>query len=67
MKALTFTFLLLFTTTIAVAQGDVEYRAEIGGGVGFVNYEGDYNGKLLKSPQPMATILARKLFVGAQA
>ena len=62
MRALAFTLLLFVTTNVAVAQGDVEYRAEIGGGVGFVNYEGDYNGKLLKSPQPMATILVRKLF-----
>jgi len=56
-------FLLLsIAATPVVAQGNVEYRAEIGGGLGLMNYEGDYNGKLLKSPQPMATVLVRRLF-----
>jgi hypothetical protein len=56
------TLFLSIAAASAVAQGDVEYRAEIGGGLGLINYLGDYNGKLLKSPQPMATVLVRKLF-----
>ncbi len=54
--------LLSIATAQAMAQGDVEYRAEIGGGVGLMTYEGDYNGNLFHSPQPMGTILVRRLF-----
>ena len=44
------------------AQGDVEYLAEIGGGVGLVAYEGDFNGNILKGQQPMAQVVFRRLF-----
>ena len=49
-------------TLVTSAQGDVEYRAEIGGGVGLVAYEGDLNGSILKGQQPIFTVVARRIF-----
>ncbi|MBR1687812.1 MAG: porin family protein [Prevotella sp.] len=46
----------------ARAQDEPEYRAEIGGGIGLVTYEGDFNGNLLKNAQPMGSLLARYRF-----
>ncbi len=48
---------LAFTT--AAAQEAPEYRMEIGGGVGLINYLGDYNGNLLQNLQPMGTAIAK--------
>ncbi len=42
------------------AQGDVEYRMEIGGGLGLMAYEGDFNGSILKGQQPMLSALLRR-------
>ena len=39
------------------AQTDDEYLMEIGGGVGFLGYLGDYNNVLTRDLQPMATLL----------
>jgi len=51
---------LLMTCTFAVkAQEDPEYRMEVGGGLGLVNYLGDFNGNLLKNMQPMGSLLAK--------
>ena len=50
------------TVLTASAQGDVEYRAEIGAGAGMVNYLGDFNGSLTGEMQPMGSIVARWLF-----
>ncbi len=55
-------FLLLASTMAAHAQWDDEYRMEIGGGVGMVSYEGDFNGNIFGNMQPMATILVRRIF-----
>ena len=41
------------------AQDDPEYRMELGAGVGLVNYEGDFNGKLFSSMQPMFSVVGR--------
>ena len=46
----------------AVAQTEPEYRLEIGGGIGMVSYEGDFNGQIFKDMQPMFTLLARYKF-----
>ncbi|MBR4921349.1 MAG: porin family protein [Prevotella sp.] len=62
MKRVLFSVLL---STIAVglsAQEDPEYRAEVGGGIGLVSYQGDFNGNLFKDVQPMFTILGRYKF-----
>ena len=45
----------------AHAQGDVEYRMEIGGGVGLVAYQGDFNASVLKNQQPMASVVLRRI------
>lgn len=48
---------LSFVTS--TAQDEPEYRMEIGGGVGLMTYQGDFNGSLLKSMQPMAAVVAK--------
>lgn len=46
----------------AKAQTMPEYRLEIGGGIGLVAYEGDFNSSILKNQQPMLTLLAKYKF-----
>lgn len=46
----------------AEAQTDPEYRLEIGGGIGLVAYEGDFNGNLLKNQQPMVSLIGKYRF-----
>lgn len=43
----------------ASAQTEPEYRMEIGGGVGLINYVGDLNSSLLKDMMPMGGVLAK--------
>ena len=52
--------LLMLLPTLTYAQGDVEYRMEIGGGLGMLTYEGDFNGSILKIGQPMAAAVLRR-------
>ena len=59
MKKAMLSILLLLAALSAAAQDQPEYRAEIGGGIGMVNYLGDMNGNLLKDVQPMAALTAR--------
>ena len=54
--------MLLAVTASLSAQEAPEYRAEIGGGIGLVTYEGDFNGNLFKNMQPMFTLLGRYKF-----
>ena len=44
------------------AQTDPEYKLELGGGIGLVSYQGDFNGSPLKNLQPMFTLLAKYKF-----
>lgn len=44
------------------AQDDPQYRMEIGGGIGLVSYEGDFNGNVLKDMSPMASFVGRYNF-----
>lgn len=44
------------------AQTDDEYLMEIGGGVGMVSYEGDFNGNPLSNMQPTASLMLRRIF-----
>ena len=53
---------MLFCVVTLRAQGDVEYRMEIGGGAGLINYTGDYNSSLVKNLQPMASVIFRRVF-----
>jgi hypothetical protein len=62
LKRVFFSFLLSIVTIGLSAQEDPEYRAELGGGIGVVAYEGDFNGNLFKNMQPMMTLIGRYKF-----
>lgn len=55
------TLLMLCATLTASAQQDDEYLMEIGGGVGMVSYQGDFNGKITSGMQPAGVIVWRRL------
>ncbi len=54
--------ILLMLAVSAKAQTEPEYRLEIGGGVGMVSYQGDFNGNLFKNMQPMFSLLGKYKF-----
>ncbi len=62
MKTAFTVILLLLVSLCTKAQTDPEYRAELGGGVGLVAYQGDFNGSLTKEMQFAGTLLARYRF-----
>ncbi len=62
MRKLLIFILFLMPCGLLRAQDDPEYRMEIGGGVGLMGYLGDFNGNLTSDLQPMASILARRVF-----
>ena len=45
----------------AFAQWADEYKMEIGGGVGLMSYQGDFNGNITKSLQPVFSVVARRV------
>jgi len=51
--------LVVFRPAAVCAQDEPEYKMEIGGGVGVMNYLGDFNGSLLRDFQPMGGIIAK--------
>lgn len=53
--------LLSIASVPANAQTDYEYRMEIGGGVGLMAYEGDFNGSILHNMQPSASLMFRRV------
>ena len=53
--------LLALLPLCANAQDDEEYRMEIGGGLGLVSYEGDFNGSITANLQPMGSLLVRRI------
>lgn len=55
------TLLMLCATLTASAQQDDEYLMEIGGGVGMVAYQGDFNDKITSGMQPAGAIVWRRL------
>lgn len=55
------TLLMLCATLTASAQQDDEYLMDIGGGVGMVSYQGDFNGKITSGMQPAGAIVWRRL------
>ena len=59
MRKATLLLLMLAAMLNMNAQTDDEYLMEIGGGVGFLGYLGDYNNVLTRDLQPMATLLVR--------
>ena len=60
MRKATLLLLMLAAMLNMNAQTDDEYLMEIGGGVGFLGYLGDYNNVLTRDLQPMATLLVRR-------
>lgn len=58
LMALSFIILQLSWSPVR-AQDDPEYRMEVGGGLGLVSYEGDFNSNLTKGMQPMASLVAK--------
>lgn len=60
MRKATLLLLMLAAMLNMNAQTDDEYLMEIGGGVGFLGYLGDYNNMLTRDLQPMATLLVRR-------
>ena len=60
-KALSLIFSILFALSMQ-AQTDPEYRAVVGGGVGLVNYLGDFNGNITKNMQPMGSLIGKYRF-----
>ena len=52
--------ILLFVAAVQTqAQDDVEYRMEVGAGVGLVSYLGDFNGSVVKNMQPIGSLVWR--------
>lgn len=54
--------ILLMLTVEGHAQTEPEYRLEVGGGIGMVSYQGDFNGNIFKNMQPMFSLLAKYKF-----
>ncbi len=55
--------LIMLTMAIGThAQTEPEYRVEIGGGIGLVSYQGDFNANIFKNLQPMVTLLGKYKF-----
>lgn len=59
-----FSVLLLCCSAVIRAQDDVEYKWEIGGGLGMMTYTGDFNGNILgsESMAPDFSLLLRRTF-----
>ena len=43
------------------AQSDEEYKMEVGGALGLVTYEGDFNGNITKGAQPIASLVLKRV------
>ena len=44
------------------AQDDVEYRAELGAGIGMTSYHGDFSSALIGNVQPAGAVVFRRIF-----
>ena len=62
MKTSLLTLLLMILPLSALAQDEDEYRMEIGGGLGLVSYQGDFNGSITKNMQPAWSLVLRRVF-----
>ena len=62
MRTLGILLVWLVAVLSARAQQADEYRMEIGGGAGWVSYQGDFNGSVFKNLQPSAVVLLRRTF-----
>ena len=62
MKTSLLSLLLMILPLSALAQDEDEYRMEIGGGLGLVRYQGDFNGSITKNMQPAWSLVLRRVF-----
>ena len=62
MKKLLVIAMAMAAAITAGAQTDPEYRAEIGGGVGLLSYQGDFNGSILANNQVAGGLVAKYRF-----
>ena len=62
MKNILYSIVFLLCATVAQAQDDPEYRAEIGAGVAMTAYQGDLSNSLFKNLQPMGSLVAKYRF-----
>lgn len=53
---------LLAMATVATAQTEPEYRAEVGVAVGLTAYQGDFNSSLTENMQPAGSVVGRYKF-----
>ena len=60
MKARIFFFILFLGVMDAAGAQEAEYKMEIGGGLGLVAYEGDFNGNIMKGLQPVGSFVLRR-------
>ena len=60
MKARIFLFILSLGVMNAAGAQEAEYKMEIGGGLGLVAYEGDFNGNIMKGLQPVGSFVLRR-------
>ncbi len=54
--------LLASCGAILHAQDDVEYRAELGAGIGMTSYHGDFSSALIGNVQPAGAIVFRRIY-----
>ncbi len=59
MKQFIVSVLLSFLALSVMAQGEPEYRLELGAGVGMATYEGDFNDGLLKNMNPLGELVVK--------
>lgn len=58
-----FTLLLLLAFVGRVqAQDELEYKMEVGAGVGVLTYQGDFNGSIAKNPQAAVGVVLKRVF-----
>lgn len=54
--------MLTLSTLCIMAQNDVEYRAEVGGGVGMTSYHGDLGGGVFSNMKPGVSVIGKYRF-----
>ncbi len=54
--------IMIISAADVSAQTDDEYRMEIGAGIGFCGYLGDFNDNLTKNLKPMTSLILRRNF-----
>lgn len=61
-KTLLFIIVFVAASLQIKAQDDLEYKWEIGAGVGLMSYQGDLNGSIIKNNNPSFSIVLKRVF-----